>query len=242
MAAGRLLLLAIVAFVLVGAGIVVAIATDGGERGVGERASVTANGTAERRVTPDVAEIRLGVTERAESSGEATIATSRALRQVIAAVRRAGVTEVETEPVRVGREPTPRPGGGPQEEQRPPFVARQAITVRMREIDRAGDVIDAAVQAGATDVDGPTFEVGDPREARRRALDAAVADARENAEAMAAAADVQLGRALRIEQGEAGGPQPFEAQRDTAAAGAAPPVDPGPVQLEASVRVTFAVE
>lgn len=239
MTSGRLLLLGIVALVLVGAGIAIAIAADGGEADVSERRSITATGTAERRATPDLAEITLGVTARAGSSEEATAAASRALRDVIAAVRRAGVSELETEPVRVGREPTPRPGGGQAPAARP-FVGRQSITVRMREAERSGEVIDAAVQAGATDVAGPRFELGDPSETRRRALDAAVADARRNAEAMAAAADVRLGRALRIEQGDGGGPRPFESQRESA--DATPPVDPGPVELAANVTVTFAIE
>lgn len=239
MTSGRLLLLGIVALVLVGAGIAVAISEGGDEGDVTERRSITASGTAERRATPDLAEISLGVTARAGTSEEATAAASRALRDVIAAVRRAGVSELETDPVRVGQEPIPRPEGGQEPAERP-FVGRQSITVRLRETERAGEVIDAAVQAGATEVDGPRFELGDPSEARRRALDGAVADARKNAEAMAAAADVQLGRALRIEQRDGGGPQPFDTRQESA--GATPPVDPGPVELEANVRVTFAIE
>lgn len=230
---GLTLGIVLAALVLAVAGIVVAIAVTDDD----ERRTVTASGTHERMVAPEVATARLGVTARRPEAQAAAEAASRTLRDMVAAVRDVGVDELQTEPVRLRRAPG-RGGDAPAAER--PYVARQTISVRLRDLDRVAAVIDAAVRAGATDVAGPSFELADPREARRQALAAAVADARANAGRIADVAGVGLGRPLHIEERGGGGPQPTAVQRDSAAAST--PVVPGPIAVEAGVTVTFAIE
>jgi uncharacterized protein YggE len=111
------------------------------------------------------------------------------VRRVIAAVRRSGVAreDIRTDVVRLERVRVRR-------SQRRVFVARNAIVVVVRRLDAAGSVVDRAVRAGATDVDGPQFGVSDAAEVYRRTLAAAYADARRKAERLAAEAGVRSAR------------------------------------------------
>ena len=83
------------------------------------------------------------------------------------------------------------------------FAASNVVTATI-DLDRAGALIDAAVEAGANQVNGPTMSVADQGALYRQALKAAVADARLSAETLAAAAGRSLGKVTTVV--ESGGP------------------------------------
>jgi uncharacterized protein YggE len=119
------------------------------------------------------------------------------------------------------------------------YVARNILEVRLEDVTRAGEVADAAVQAGATSVEGIHFELKDRQAAEREALKLAVADARARAEAAAAGAGRAVDRILKIEDGErSGGPRPMMAMR----AEVTTPVDPGLIEIRASVTLTVSMK
>jgi uncharacterized protein len=93
------------------------------------------------------------------------------------------------------------------------------------------------VNAGANQVYGPAFTRADETVLYRRALSAAVANARGKAQTLAGAAEVRLGRVRPIVESSAG-PVPFA---ETAAADAGAPIEPGRQRIEASVTVEFAL-
>ena len=116
------------------------------------------------------------------------------------------------------------------------LVGRQGT---IRELARAGAVIDAAVEAGANQVYGPSLSRGDQTELYRQALRAAVADARTRAQALAAAANLTLGRVTQVvESGSA--PMPV-ANAVKAEDASGTPIEAGTQQIVASVQVTFSV-
>lgn len=155
-----------------------ALGTDDERGDRDERRTLTADGMAARRVQPDLAILRLGVTSRAATAAAATDETSAALDRVIAALRSAGVTALQTEPAAraSGAGAETQAHACPADARR--FVARQAVTVRTRELDDAGALIDAALEAGTTNVRGPRFTLADAERAQRQLLAEAVRDAR----------------------------------------------------------------
>jgi uncharacterized protein len=120
------------------------------------------------------------------------------------------------------------------------FVARNTIEVRIEEIARVGELVDLAVQGGATSTSGVRFDLRDRAAAEREAVRLAVADARARAEAAASGAGRAIGRIVKIEEArdDAVVVRPtFEALR--AAPAAAPtPVEPGYVEIRARVTLT----
>ena len=76
----------------------------------------------------------------------------------------------------------------------------QQLQVTVRDLDKAGDVVDTATAKGATEVNGLWFEVGDPAGPMDEARAAAIAQARTSAQKMAAAAGVSLGAVVSISE------------------------------------------
>lgn len=119
------------------------------------------------------------------------------------------------------------------------YVARNRIEVRIDQIDRAGEVLDAAIAAGATGAGGIRFDLKDRASVEREALKLAVADARARAEAAAAGAGGTIARIVRIEEGGRPMPPPepymarmaVEAQADT-------PIAAGEIEIRATVTLT----
>ena len=103
------------------------------------------------------------------------------------------------------------------------------------DLDAAGKVIDAAVAAGENTVYGPSLSLSDASKLYREALKKAVADARDRASVLAAAAGRELGRVTAISEG--GSVVIPLAEKAVADSGA--PVVSGPQETTASVTVSF---
>jgi uncharacterized protein len=123
------------------------------------------------------------------------------------------------------------------------FVARNSIEVRVDDIARAGEIVDVAVQGGATEVSGIRFDLKRREAAEREALRLAVTDARGRAEAAAAGAGRTLDRIVRVEEqrGDSGAPRPLMAMSRQAAAPETP-VQPGEIEIRAQVTLTVAMK
>lgn len=128
--------------------------------------------------------------------------------------------------------------------QRYGYVVTREVSVGDDRTDRVGALIDAAVAAGAGNVNGVTFGLRDERGAYRAALAAAVADAQDQARALAEAAHLRLGRILEI--APSGGanppPRPYPMARGMASVMAVPTdVQPSDLSVRASVSITYAL-
>jgi uncharacterized protein YggE len=124
------------------------------------------------------------------------------------------------------------------------YVARNMVEVRIDDIARAGDVLDAAVGSGATSVSGIRFDLKDRAAAEREALRLAVVDARARANAAASGAGVRVDRVIRIEEQRVTipEPRPMPMMRTmTMQADAATPITPGELEIRATVTMTSAV-
>jgi uncharacterized protein YggE len=121
-------------------------------------------------------------------------------------------------------------------------VARNTVEVRVDDITRVGEILELAVGSGATTVGGVRFDIKDQAKLEREALRLAVADARGNADAMAAGAGRTVDRIVRIEeQGIAAPPIPLRMMREAAQvsdAAGAPPISAGQMEIRAQVTVT----
>src|SRR5262249_37351972 len=119
-------------------------------------------------------------------------------------------------------------------------VAPKAHEVRPEEGARAGEVADAAVLAGATSIEGIRFDIKDRAAVEREAIRLAVADARGRAEAAAAGAGRTIDRILKIEEGERLSPPRPMPPMTMARMEAVTVVEPGLIDVRASVTLTVA--
>ena len=125
------------------------------------------------------------------------------------------------------------------------FLARNSIEVRVDEVTRVGEILDVVVQAGATAAGGVRFDIADRDQVERDVLRMAVEDARARADAAAAGAGRAIDRILKIEDLRDGPAVPMQRMYAMAAAErvtAAPPIEPGVIDIRARVTVTAALK
>jgi hypothetical protein len=125
------------------------------------------------------------------------------------------------------------------------YVARNAVEVRVDALERLGELLDAVVQAGATNVSGVRFDLRDRAGAEREALRQAVVDARARAEAAAAGVGRTIDRVLRIDDSRREVPRPMPMTmmaREAAVADVATPVEPGEIEIRAHATLTVSIK
>jgi uncharacterized protein YggE len=213
--------------------------------------TVSVSASATVKVPNDTASLGFSVSKERRSRGAALRAVSAQLREVIAAVQ--GIPGVGAGDVTTGRISVRKTSRG----QKVVYRAAEGIGVTLHQPDGAGDLVAAAIAAGATGVSGPNFFVGDPERSFASALAAAFESARQKASILAASAGASLGPAVSIE--ESGGSPPVRFDSKSAPAGAcgadepvtavskrcgaaAPPVKPGTSTVTATVSVVFALQ
>lgn len=197
---------------------------------------ITVVGTGKASAVPDVSDWSFGVQSDAASAADALDQAAASSRRIVAALRRAGVERKDIRTEQVSVYPRMSSDGRSVEG----YSASASVTAVVRDIARAGEVVDAAVQAGANQVYGPSLRLSDDRAQYRTAVDAAYDDARAHAEAIAAKAGLTLGAAVAIVEGASyGGPVPYGARTLEATADVA--IEPGTQDVTATLTVTFAI-
>ncbi|HUG61178.1 MAG TPA: SIMPL domain-containing protein [Methylomirabilota bacterium] len=151
---------------------------------------------------PDTAVVTVGVVTEAETAGPALTENNERMRALIDAVKEAGVADrdIGTSGFRIdpvmsypdgddGDEDTPRITG---------YRVENNVTVKIREIAKAGDLLDGVVRIGANQVTGIAFTIENDRELLDRARADAVQVAEAKAGIYADAGKFNLGRMLSL--------------------------------------------
>jgi uncharacterized protein YggE len=116
------------------------------------------------------------------------------------------------------------------------YLASSETDVSTPMVSKAGTAVGLASRLGARDARLQSFELRDTVEARRSAMTRAVADAREQAQVLAAAAGGHLGPVLTIQYGSYGAPVVISGSRIYQNVPPAPPPPPPPVEVDMKPR------
>ena len=203
---------------------------------------VTAQGRTTR--VPDLATIRAGVVSQAATAAAAMADNGRRMARVIAALRASGVAPRDIETATMGLSPQYRYTDG-----QPPaltgYQANNSVSIRFRDVARAGGILDTLVAQGANQIDGPALSIDKPEAALDEARTDAVKRARARADLYAAAADMRVVRIVSIAEAgqDAGspGPQPVFMAR-AMAADARTEIAPGEKDVTATLSVRFLLQ
>ncbi|HYC52707.1 MAG TPA: SIMPL domain-containing protein [Gemmatimonadaceae bacterium] len=203
---------------------------------------IVTNASGEVRVTPDRATVQIGVQTRATTAAAASSQNSQKQRAIIDAIKARGIPaeQIATSNFNVIPE-TRYDREGQAAPRTTSYLVINTITVEVRRIDQVGPVIDAALGAGANQINSLAFGVSNPDSARRAALAIAVAKSRADAEVIARAAGGTLGSLIEINAVDGytpAPPRPFMA-REAMAADAKVPVEPGQESVTATVSARW---
>ncbi|CAN7697156.1 SIMPL domain-containing protein [Mesorhizobium amorphae] len=203
---------------------------------------IIVSGEGQATAAPDLALLTLSVMREAKTARAALDANNDAMAAVIAAMKSAGIKDRDLQTAGIQINPrynyTNKPDGS-QEAELVAYQVTNTLSVRIRDIDQTGDILDKAVSLGVNQGGGIAFSNEDPSAAVTEARKKAVADAMDKAETLAEAAGVKIGRVLEItDQNIAPPPMPINAKAFDAA-GAAVPVQAGENSYAVQVTVTF---
>ncbi|WP_156254972.1 SIMPL domain-containing protein, partial [Sandarakinorhabdus oryzae] len=206
-------------------------------------ATLTLTASADVARAPDQVRLTAGVVSMGATAAAAMAANADRMTAVLAALKAAGIATRDVQTTGLSLNPQYR-----YQPEQPPvltgYQARNAISIRTTKLADAGKLVDAAIKAGANEVQGPEFGLVNADAALDEARTAAVARGRARAELYAKAAGLKLKRITSISEGGAGpepGPRPM-LRTAMAESGAAPPVQPGEISLSVQVTMSFELE
>ena len=155
---------------------------------------ITAAGHGAVSLDPNEATIRATVQTNADRAAEATAQNSAIYERVTAALTASGIARSDVTLAYYNMGYNPRPA---EASQRAPgaiygYTVTRSFDVNVRDIAKAGSVVDTLSHAGATNIDNISFGVADPTRARSEATSRAIAEARTRAEAAARAAGLRI--------------------------------------------------
>ena len=167
-------------------------------------------GEGEVTVVPDVAVLSLGVESEADTVAEAQSQASAAVNGIPSVLSSSGVEENDIKTQSYSIYPSRRWEPDTGEEELTGYRVTNMITIKVREVEDTGTIIDAVAEAGGDDIriDGISFTVDNPAPYQKEAREKALADAREKAEQIAEAAGLELGEPTYIN--ESGGYSPYD--------------------------------
>ena len=206
--------------------------------------SITVNGEATIAADPDQAQIDIGVTTQARSAPEASKDNAERLARVLAEVKKflGKGDEVKTSGYALNPQYRYPQGGKPEIVG---YTANNIVRIKTTKLDDVGKMIDAAMQAGANNVNRLVFTLKDEEAARLDALRQASAKAKAKAEAIAASLGLKIMRIASITEGERSFQPIFRqapmARAEALAAQAPTPVEPGTVDVRSTVSLTAEV-
>ncbi|MBU3078037.1 SIMPL domain-containing protein [Sphingomonas quercus] len=206
---------------------------------VGTHLTVRAEGQVNR--VPDVATISAGVVTQAQTADAAMAENARRMAAATAALRKAGLADRDIRTASISLQPQYRYANN-----QPPvltgYQASNQLSVRFRDVTRAGAILDALVAQGINQINGPDFTVDQPETALDEARADAVRIARARAEVYARAAGLSVARIVAIDEGGDALPpvRPVMMMARAAAPQAADTaIEPGEQKLSVTVTVSF---
>lgn len=205
--------------------------------------SIRATGTVLAK--PDLMELSAGASAQGKTAIEAVNASNAILAKIVEALKTNKVPLKDVQTSRFELEPYFENEDSYKRSEKGQLLGYEAsnkLSVRLRDLSTAGEVISAMYEAGANSVQGPNFGFADPSPHIRRAEKAAIAEARAEAESFADALGMRVGRVLRVYDRE------VEYETDdnraivvTGSRIAPTPVEPGEVEVGVEVQVEFAL-
>ena len=207
--------------------------------------TITITGEALASAAPDIAWVDMGVVTEGKTAGEALAANTAAMEKVFDGLGKAGIDKKDMqtsnfsvypvyEQVRPddNRPHTPKIGG---------YTVQNQLTVKVRDLDNLGAILDKVVSLGSNQLSGIRFGIDDPKPLMNEARQAAVKDALDKAKLYAGAAGVAVGEIMSISENGYSMPQPFYAKDAMAMRAEAAPVPVAAGEQTVSANVTLVI-
>ena len=208
-----------------------------------QQEGIWSSGEGKVTVTPDIATVSLGIEAQEATVSEAQAEAQSAMDRVMDALNTNGVAEKDIQTQYFNISQITRWDDKNQQEIVIGYRVTNTVTAKIRDVTKAGIVIDAVALAGGdlTRVNYISFSVDEPTRYHDEARDKAMADARGKAEQLASLAGVKLGKPTYISESSYSPPIYRDVPMEAIAPAPATPISPGEMEITLNVQVVYAI-
>lgn len=211
----------------------------------GQQQGIFVNGEGKSTAVPDIATVSLGIQTQDTTVAQAQDRASSAMDKVMASLAGNGVAKKDIQTQSFSISQVTRYDSKTQQEVVTGYRVSNVVTVKIRNIDKAGSIIDGAAAAGgdSTRVNGINFSVENPSAYYTESRKLAMTDAKAKASQLADLAGVGLGKATYISESSYTPPiaAPVALQAKVASAPSTP-ISPGEMEITTTVQVTYSIK
>ena len=190
-----------------------------------------------------MATLNVGAEASASTVSEAKTEVEAHFAAIVAELEQLGIAEKDIQTSHYGihyvRDRGPVMPEGFTPELTEEYHVSNMVQVTIRDVEKAGEVLDAVIRAGANQLHGVTYSVLDKSTWQSQARALAVIDAKSRAQELAELADVELGEVASVSEVVGGMPVSVLRDERSMAGGG---VTPGELELSTRIEVTFAVQ
>ncbi len=209
-----------------------------------QQQGIWVSGQGKVTAVPDIATLRLGIEAQETSVTEAQTQAAEAMDKVMTALTANGVAEKDIQTQYFSIHRVTKWDRDTEQEVVVGYRVTNMIAAKIRDIDKAGTIIDAVAEAGGdfTRIDNISFSIDDPSDYYQEARQEAMAEAKAKAQQLAQLAGVTLGKPTYISEGAQSLPPIYRSDVAYAEMDASPtPISPGEMEISLTVQVAYAI-
>ena len=204
---------------------------------------ISVTGEGKVTVSPDVANIQLGIQAQGKTVADAQSQATKAMNDVMAALKANGVADNDIQTQYYNIQQITTWDNVKQQQIITGYQVSNIVSVKVRDVTKAGSVIDAVTVAGGdlTRVNSIQFSLDDPTTSIDKAREKAMANANDKATQLAKFAGVKLGKPISISESSSTPPYPVYA-KDVAGSSSSTPISAGTLDITLDVQVLYAIQ
>ena len=240
-----LLLCAGIAILMLASGLLVGCQAAAQSSGAtNQQTGISVSGEGKVTVTPDIANIQLGIQAQALTVADAQSQAIKAMNDVMAALKANGVADQDIQTQYYNVQQVTTWDTNKQQQIVTGYMVSNVVNAKIRDVTKAGSVIDAVTAAGGdlTRVNSIQFSLNDSTTSIDKAREKAMADANDTANQLAKLAGVKLGKPISISESSSTPPYPIYAKDAIAGSSSSTPISAGTLDITLDVQVLYAIQ
>ncbi|WP_455480393.1 SIMPL domain-containing protein [Bartonella sp. B12(2025)] len=162
--------------------------------------TITVTATGESQAAPDMAIINLAVVTHDKTAQEALASNNKSMNDIINAFKKNNVQENDLQTSGLSIYGSDFDKYQEKKNNEKLYYVSNSLTVRIRDLANAGKIFDQAMALGVNLVNGITFTNANTKPFYQEARKKAIAEAIEKAETIAQAANLKLGKIIKINE------------------------------------------
>lgn len=212
-----------------------------------QQEGIWVTGQGEVTATPDIFNLSLGIQAEEPTVDQAQAEAIEAMNKVISTLKSNGIANKDIQTQNFIISPLTRWDQTRQEPVTTGYQVSNMVVAKIRDIDKAGEIVDAVALAGGdlTQIDSMGFTIDDPSTYYEQAREKAMVDALKKAQQLARLAGVTLGKLTYVSEQIQYNPSPIVyrdfAEVVPAETATSTPISPGELKVNTTIQVTYAI-